>query len=78
MTVGTIMSHLEKLVAEKKIDPLRDLAHFEQNPVRFEEMKKALEAVFKKEKKILLAPARELLGKRYSYDELRLARLFMV
>ena len=32
----------------------------------------------KKEKKILLAPARELLGKRYSYDELRLARLFMV
>ena len=78
VTVGTIMSHLEKLVAEKKIDPLRDLAHFEQNPVRFEEMKKALEAVFKKEKKILLAPARELLGKRYSYDELRLARLFMV
>ena len=77
MTVGTIMSHLEKLVAEKKIDPLRDLAHFKQNPVRFEEMKKALEAVFKKEKKILLAPARELLGKRYSYDELRLARLFL-
>ena len=72
------MSHLEKLVAEKKIDPLRDLAHFKQNPVRLEEMKKALESVFKKEKKILLAPAHELLGKRYSYDELRLARLFMI
>src|SRR3989344_1361627 len=78
VTVGTIMSHLEKLVAEKKIDPLRDLAHFKQNPVRLEEMKKALESVFKKEKKILLAPAHELLGKRYSYDELRLARLFMI
>ncbi len=77
VTVGTIMSHLEKLVAEKKIDPLRDLAHLEQNPTRFKEMKKALEAVLKKEKKILLAPAHELLGKRYSYDELRLARLFM-
>ena len=77
MTVGTIISHLEKLVAEKKIDPSRDLAHITRDPGRFEEMRKAFEAVYKKETKMPLSPARELLGKSYSYDELRLARLFV-
>ena len=76
-TVGTIISHLEKLAAEKKIDPLRDLAHIDRNHGRFEEMKKAFEAVYKKEKQMLLSPARLLLGEGYSYDELRLARLFV-
>ncbi len=78
VTVGTIMSHLEKLAAEKKINPARDLAHIERDLARFKIMKKALISVYKKEKKMPLASARALLGESYSYDELRLARLFVV
>lgn len=77
ITVGTIISHLETLSAEKKIVPTRDLAHIERDPERFEEMKKALLAVYQKEKKLLLSPARAALGDAYGYDELRLARLFI-
>lgn len=77
VTIGTIIGHLEKLVAEKKIDPVHDLSHIERDPARFEKMRKAFETVSKKETKMLLSPARELLGESYSYDELRIARLFV-
>ena len=77
LTAGTIMAHLEKLVAEKKIDPAQDLAHIERDPERFEKMKAALEAVREKEPAMPLARARALLGEGYDYDELRLARLLM-
>ena len=75
MTVGTIVSHLEKLADLKQINPFRDLSHIKRDPARFEEMGRAFEAVYKKEQKILLSSARELLGEAYSYDEIRLARL---
>lgn len=77
ITLGTIISHLERLALEKKIDPLRDLSHIERDQVRFEEMKKALETVYQKKKQMLLGPARVILGEAYSYDELRFARLFI-
>ena len=77
LTVGTIIGHLEKLVAQKTIDPECDLAHINRDPTRFKEMKKALEAVYKKEQKMPLTPARATLGEGYTYDELRLARLFI-
>ncbi len=77
ITVGTILSHLEKLALEKKIDVHADLAHIEIDPDRFMEMKKALEAVYKKEGSMPLAMARDLLDETYSYEELRLARLFL-
>lgn len=77
LTVGTIINHLEKLTARKQIDPQIDLAHIELDPSRFEEMKKALTVVYQKEGKILLNPARAILGDIYSYEELRLARLFV-
>ena len=77
VTVGTIISHLEKLAAEKKIDPSHDLAHFERNPDRFEEMRAAFKAVRTKGGTIPLSPARELLDESFSYSELRLARLFL-
>ena len=77
MTFGTIVSHLEKLAADKKIDPSRDLAHLKRDPARFEEMRKAFETVYKKEQRLLLSPVRAIVGDAYSYDELRLARLFV-
>lgn len=75
MTVGTIVSHLEKLTDLEHIDPSRDLSHIERDSARFDEMGKVLDALYKKEQKILLSSARELLGEGYSYDEIRLARL---
>ncbi|MEK7068890.1 MAG: helix-turn-helix domain-containing protein [Patescibacteria group bacterium] len=76
MAFSTIVNHLEELVMKNRIDHEHDFAHLEK-PKRFEEMKKALEAVRDAEGKILLSLARAILGDSYSYDELRLARLFM-
>ena len=76
LTESTIVGHLEKLIAEKKVDLNRDLAHI-KHPEGFIEMKKALEAVRKKEGRMLLSPARALLGDSYDYNQLRLARLFL-
>ena len=59
-----------------KIDVAHDLAHLEK-PDRFQTMKAALEAVRDVEGRILLSPARALLDESYSYDDLRLARLFL-
>jgi hypothetical protein len=77
VTLGTIVSHLEKLVADKKISPLQDLAYIERDSARFDEMRKAFETVYKKEHAMPLSPARAILGEGYGYDELRLARLFI-
>lgn len=76
LTVGTIIDHLEELVERKHIDPVLDLAHIDRDPERFEEMRKALTTSYEKDKSMPLSPARAILGEGYSYDELRLARLF--
>jgi len=70
MTKGTIISHLEKL---KKVGDTDIFAHLQPEKTQLAEIKKA----FKKSKELKLAPAhRELKGK-YTYEELRLARLFI-
>lgn len=78
LTAGTIMSHLEKLVLEKKIEPDRDLAYLKPEQKRFEKIRTAFEALYKKENKMLLSPAREMLGEDFSFEELRLARMFLL
>lgn len=75
--IGTILDHLEKLAADGKINPAVDLEHLDRDPDRFEEMANAFRAVFKKDGKMNLSPARELLDDSFSYEELRLARLFL-
>lgn len=77
LTAGTILSHLEKLVSEKKIDSNRDLAHLRPEQKRFEKIRTAFEAARKKEDKMLLSPVRAMLGEDFSFEELRLARLFL-
>ena len=77
MTQGTILTHLEKLVEEGKIDPEKDLTHIEK-PKRFDVIAEAFAAVKKKEKMMPLSSARNMLGTKFSYDELRLARLFLL
>lgn len=77
VTIGTIISHLEKLIAEKKIDRENDIGHMKPEKNRFNKIVKALEEVYKKENKALLSPAKEILGDDYDYEEIRLARLFL-
>ena len=69
LTEGTIISHLEKLLANgEKLD----LEHLQLPEARFEKIKSAFQQVGTSK----LAPAHEILGEDFSYQELRLARLF--
>ena len=66
----TILSHLEKIAED---DLHLDLAYLKPKQERFEKIREA----FKKSGGILLAPVREILGENYSYNEIRLARIFL-
>lgn len=70
MTVGTIISHFEKL-KELKID--FDLKKFKP---KADDLKKIKEA-FKVSKDMKLSPVHKKLKGKYTYEELRLARLFV-
>lgn len=70
LSQGTIMDHIEKLRAageEIKIEHLR------LPEERFQKIKSA----FEKSGGTFLGPVREILGGDYSYDELKVARLFL-
>jgi len=67
---STIMDHIEKISAT---DSQFDINYFKPSQERFEKIAMA----FKKTGGILLAPVREILGDSYSYNELRLARIFI-
>ena len=75
--VGTILNHLERLKEKGSIVPARDLLHLSPDPDRFVKMEKAFRAVFAKTKELRLSPARDLLDDSFSFEELRLARLFL-
>jgi len=77
MTIGTIIGHVEQLLAETKINAEKDLSALKPKDSRFETIKKALLAVKEKQGSMPLSPAREILGHSFSYDEIRLARLFV-
>ena len=76
VTISTIIGHIEKLLAEEKINPEHDLSHIVR-PKKNTKIKKAFEAVYKKESNMHLSPVRAILGDDYSYDDLRLTRLFI-
>lgn len=70
MTVGTIISHLEKL----KEGPYSvTLTQFKPNAADLKKIKTAFKAV----KDLKLAPVHRKLKGKYTYEELRLARLFI-
>ncbi len=86
MTVGTVLNHLEQLKEKKIIIPVRDLSHLTPDPDRFAEIEKAFKKLLSKKPKselvdssglIKLSPIRSLLDDSYSFDELKLARLFL-
>lgn len=72
MAEGTIMSHLEKFLERGEGLNVEYLRSGIENE-RFIKIKNA----FKKSGDGKLSPVREILGENFSYDELRLARLFL-
>lgn len=70
MTEGTIISHLEKL---KEKDPAIDLNAYKPKEKDF----KIITDAFKKTKETKLSPVFLALDGKYSYEELRLVRLFL-
>ena len=75
MTIGTIFNHLEQLKEKKIIVPARDLHILSEIPTASRRWRR-FSKVFAKTKELKLSPVRELLDDSFSYDELRLARLF--
>ena len=70
MTLGTIISHLEKL-KEGKYD-----VDLKPHTPKLTDLK-AIRDVFESLKETKLAPAHKKLKGKYSYEDLRLARLFI-
>jgi len=70
MTLGTIISHLEKLKAE---DSKIDLKKYKPKSADLKKIKRA----FEETKDTKLAPVHRKLKGVYTYDDLRLARLFL-
>ncbi len=73
-TTGTVFEHLERLALLGKLS-LESITHLK--PKRFGEMQKAFADIRARTGETKLTPVRELLGDSYSFDELRLARLFL-
>ncbi|MSR84951.1 RecQ family ATP-dependent DNA helicase [Candidatus Uhrbacteria bacterium] len=69
LEISTILNHIEKLVKQESMD----ITHLKPNAPRFEIIHRA----FKQANGFALAPVRQRLGEDFSYEELRLARLFM-
>jgi len=70
VTIGAILTHLEKL---KETSPELDMSYLQPEKKRLDAIKKA----FAKTDDAKLAPVRAKLGKSYSYEEIRLGRLFL-
>lgn len=73
MTQGTVMSHIEKLVQENSIDPFLDLEYLKPK----DEVLKPILDAFKKSGDTKLSPVHDILKGKYTYDTIRLARLFI-
>jgi len=70
LSQGTIIDHIEKLKAGEEEILIEQLRLPEE---RFQKIKLA----FEKSGGTFLGPVREILGEDFSYDELKVARLFL-
>ncbi len=70
LTINTIISHLEKLSKE---NPELDISYLKPNASKFDEIKKA----FSQSKTQVLTPVFKRLNGKYSFEDLRLARIFL-
>lgn len=77
VTIGTILSHLETLCDEGKIKPNQELEYLKPEAKKFKKVKTAFEKVFAKTGEMKLTAVREIVGRSFDFEELRLARLFV-
>ena len=77
MVVGTIISHLETLCDERKLNPENDLKYLKPEIKRFNKMESALEKVLAKTGAMKLSATRDVLGRSFNFEEIRIARLFV-
>jgi len=70
ITQGTVISHIEKII---ETDPDFDISYLQPKAENFKEIANA----FKKAGTTALTPVKNILGDKYSYDELRLVRIFL-
>ena len=70
LSEGTIVGHLIKLLEEGE---RLDIAHLQPTGERFEK----IQQTFKNAGTRMLSPIKTILGDEYSYEEIRLARLFL-
>ena len=70
LSPGTIVSHIESITA---VDPKLDVGYLKPSQDHIN----VIAAAFTQSKGTALAPVRQILGESYSYDELRLARIFL-
>lgn len=73
---STVFDHLEKI---KENDKTIDFKVFKKSlaPAKFKEIEQAFKKLATENPTRLLSPIRESLGHKYSYDDLRLVRLFL-
>jgi ATP-dependent DNA helicase PIF1 len=73
----TILSHLQALVDEQKIDAEFTLEYLKPEEKRFHKIRNAFKRVFEESGKIKLSPVKEILGGTFSFEEIKTARLFI-
>ena len=66
----TVLAHIEKLLSD---DPEMDIDHLKPAEPGFSRIK----AAFAKTHDVTLSPVKAILGEAYSYDEIRLVRIFL-
>ncbi|MSR71242.1 MAG: helicase [Candidatus Taylorbacteria bacterium] len=77
MVFGTIVGHLEDLLEKKKLS-LKDIEHLRPNKRDFDLIAGAFKKSFKTHGDYRLTPVKSALGSKYTFEELRLARIFLV
>lgn len=71
LSLTTIVDHIDKLSAQEKA---LDIAHLRPPQERFAKIKTAFEQTGQL---AVLSPAKTILGENFSYDEIKLARIFL-
>lgn len=77
LTIGTILSHLEKLLEEKVLSQ-KDIAYLMPKTKEFKERLKAVQKVSENFDEFKLTPVFNALKGKYSFDEIRMVRVFLV
>ncbi|MFA5954860.1 MAG: AAA family ATPase [Patescibacteria group bacterium] len=77
LSFDTILGHLEKLIATGKVNPKVDLVYLRPKSERYAKIIRAFKKIRQRTGEVRLVPVREVLGDSFSFEELRVARLFL-